>query len=231
MLTHPANTTVVLLAAGHGKRMLPLTQDTPKPLLKVGKHTLIEHHLYRLSSLGFRHVVINIAYLAQEFPNTLGDGRRYGLNIDYSDESQSGALETAGGLKKALPLIKSDLFITINADIWTDFDFTQLLNETPDYATLVMVENPAHNRDGDFTLNDHGALEYPDKATNNTLTYSGIALYQRTLIEQLDEGKHALAPIFRQLIQQQKLQGIKLTGVWHDIGTPERLQEIRKQVS
>jgi len=146
------NTTAVLLAAGHGKRMLPLTEQTPKPLLKIGEHALIEHHLFRLADLGFKNIVINIAYLADQISLALGDGSRYGLHIHYSDESASGALETAGGLKNALPLIKSDPFITVNADIWTDFDFTQLLLKSPESARLVMTENPPQHPDGDFVL-------------------------------------------------------------------------------
>lgn len=220
-----ANTTIVLLAAGHGKRMFPLTQHTPKPLLKVGKLTLIEHHLARISEMGFKHVVINTAYLAEQFPQTLGDGQRYGLNIEYSDESDTGALETAGGLKKALPLIRSDSFITINADIWTDYDFSQLLTTPVKQAKLVLVDNPKHNPKGDFHLHSDGTLS---NKGNNMLTFSGIATYQKNIFDHLDEGKQALAPVFRKLISQEKLEGIKHKGEWLDIGTPDRLQQLQQ---
>ncbi len=219
-----ANTTVVLLAAGHGKRMLPLTKSTPKPLLTVGQHSLIEHHLKRISAQGFKHVVINIAHLAEQFPTALGDGQQYGLRIDYSDESQTGALETAGGLKNALTLIKSDPFITINADIWTDYDFSNLIKQPPQLAKLVMVDNPEHNPEGDFGLSDTGLL---NNTANEKLTFSGIAIYHKTVFEKLEHGKQALAPIFHRLIDENALQGTKLMGEWQDIGTPERLEELR----
>lgn len=220
-----ANTTVVLLAAGHGKRMLPLTQHTPKPLLKVGESALIEHHLRRLQQRGFKQVVINLAYLGEKIRTQLGNGEQFGLSIDYSDESQSGALETAGGLKHALPLIKSDPFIVINADIWTDFNFDGLLTpplRNNSQGRLVMVNNPAHNPNGDFAVNE----AYLSVDAQEKYTFSGIALYQQRLFSQLSDGKQALAPIFKQLIQQQSLEGIIYSGIWKDIGTPERLAEI-----
>ncbi len=230
MQTSPQNTTVVILAAGHGKRMLPLTAHTPKPLLKIGELTLIEHHLLRLAEYGFRDIVINVAYLAEMIIDHLGNGSKYGLNIRYSDESASGALETAGGLRNALPLIKSDSLITVNADIWTDFDFRLLLKDLPEFAKLVMYENPSHNLKGDFVLNDDGFLTIPQANTvNRSLTYSGIAIYQRKIIAELDQGKAALGPIFRKLISESKLQGQEFNGVWHDIGTPERLTELRNR--
>ena len=228
----PEQVTVVLLAAGHGKRMRPLTTHTPKPLLKVGEHTLIEHHLMSISSQGFRNVVINIAHLAAQFEPVLGDGEKYGLHISYSDESDSGALETAGALVKALPLIKSDPFITINADIWTDYKVSQLLQDIPQYAKLVMVVNPEHNPKGDFELSDDGFLiDTPNESTLkplSKLTYSGMAIYRKHILANLGQGKQALAPIFRQLIAQRRLTGTKLIGEWRDIGTPERLEELRK---
>ena len=233
----PNNTTVLLLAAGHGKRMLPLTEATPKPLLKIGQFSLIEHHLIRLAGLGFKHVVINVAYLANQIIDTLGDGARYGLSIDFSDESSTGALETAGGIKKALAYIKSDPFITINADIWTDFDFTELLSANPEYATLVMVKNPPHNPSGDFVLDTDGALKNISQNDDNVdkqqsaMTYSGIALYRQRFFDNIAETKSALGPLFRNYIAQQQLNGIVLDGQWFDIGTPDRLEHVRLLVT
>ncbi len=231
MKLDPKQTSVVLLAAGHGKRMLPLTEHTPKPLLMVGELSLIEHHLIRIVKQGFLKVIINIAYLGEQIKNHLGNGERFNCTIAYSDETASGALETAGGLQKALPLIESEWFITINADIWTDYDCRALLSELPTHARLVMVDNPAHNPAGDFVLDANGRLAMPSVDNKQTLTYSGIAIYHRHLFETLLPGKQALAPIFRNMINTNSLQGVKLDGEWRDIGTPERLQELRESVS
>ena len=220
----PQETSVVILSAGHGTRMLPLTKDTPKPLLKVGDKSLIEHHLIRLKELGFSQIIINIAYLGEKIRSALGNGSRYGLSIKYSDEAETGALETAGGLKAALPLIKSDPFLVINADIWTDFNFCELLTlPLKTQARLVMVNNPPHNSGGDFSLSETGLLS--DKKENSA-TFSGIALYKKSIFNDLAQGKYALAPIFQSLIKQQRIEGIKYNGQWKDIGTPERLNEI-----
>jgi len=232
----PENITAVLLAAGHGTRMLPLTANTPKPLLKVGNLSLIEHHITRLYKLGFRHIVINIAYLGEQIKQRIGDGDRYGVTIDYSDEQDTGALETAGGLKQAITLINSDPFIVINADIWTDFDFTTLLTPFPathqvtqtHLGRLVMVKNPEHNPEGDFALNSSGELSLESNSNHHKMTYSGIALYQKALFEQLPAGKKALGPVFKNLIKKQKLVGMEYQGAWLDIGTPERLAALNK---
>lgn len=221
----PINTSVVILSAGHGKRMLPLTKNTPKPLLKVGKLSLIEHHLLRLKDSGFENIIINIAYLGEQIRRKLGDGSRYGLSISYSDETDTGALETAGGLKAALPLISSDSFIVINADIWTDFDFSTLLKPLNSDARLVMVPNPEHNSNGDFGLSPNGKLTNP---AQSSYTFSGIAMYTKKLFTTLDSGKQALAPVFKSLITQDRLEGVLHTGLWMDIGTPERLNEINR---
>lgn len=231
----PEDITVVLLAAGHGTRMRPLTNHTPKPLLKVGTRSLIEHHLVRLAAQGFKRIVINIAHMADQFEPALGDGSKYGLDIAYSNESESGALETAGGLVNAMPLIASDPFLTVNADIWTDFDLRELLVKSPLHARLVMVSNPKHNPTGDFELNADGLLCEKISSNNSinndsTLTYSGIAIYRKSVFKELSAGKQALAPIFRQLIKEKKLEGLKLAGKWQDIGTPERLNDLRLSV-
>lgn len=222
----PSDTTVVLLAAGHGKRMLPLTKSTPKPLLKVGEHSLIEHHLYRLQELGFRNVVVNLAYLGNQIRQQLGSGEAYGLKIRYSDESATGALETAGGLQNALPLISSDPFLVINADIWTDYPFDQLLNQLEHPARLVMTDNPAHNPNGDFSYQPRSGLLYVRHSTTQTHTFSGIALYRKILFENQSSGVRPLAPLFRELIEKEQLEAVIYEGVWQDVGTPERLASL-----
>jgi len=209
--------------------MLPLTETTPKPLLKIGSDTLIEHHLRRLKHQGFEDIVINIAHLAKQIPEHLGSGARYGLRIQYSDESETGPLETAGGLHNALPLISSNPFLCINADIWTDLDFRSLLTELSVAGRLVMVANPGHNPNGDFAIDNVGMLTSNETENQTKKTYSGVALYKKELFNGLNSGKQALAPIFMQLIAQRQLEGKHYSGVWNDIGTPERLAELNQR--
>ena len=215
----PENTTVVLLAAGHGKRMRPLTNNTPKPLLKIGKFALIEHHLMALSNLGFKNIVINTAYLGHKIQSYLGSGKQFDLQIDYSDESETGALETAGGLKKALPLIKSDTFLSINADVWTDFDYTNILNPLQKNGRIALVPNPSHNSNGDFLLD----------GTSRSLTFSGIALYRKSIFSNLPDGKQALGPILKSMVAKNELETIDLNAHWVDVGTPQRLEKLNQQ--
>lgn len=225
-----SHTSVLILAAGRGERMRELTQNTPKPLIRLGHQSLIEHHLQRLAALGFKHIVINIAYLADQIPAALGDGSRYGVSIQYSDESASGALETAGGIAKALPLLKSDHFIVINSDIFTDFNYRQLLNMQDEQGQLVLVPNPQHHPQGDFGLNQQGVI-VRKKKDEPSYTFSGIARYAKSLFEGLPISKQALAPIFDLLIQQGVLHGHVYRGLWQDIGTPERLREIEQRLA
>ncbi len=209
--------------------MRPLTDNTPKPLLKIGEHALIEHHLYRLAEQGFNHIVINTAYLGTHIHRALGDGQRYGLEIQYSDESDTGALETAGGIKKSLKLLRSESFISINADIYTDFDFAGLVNlEAQSLGYLVLVENPEHNPNGDFGVDQTGNFANELSSTEKRMTYSGIARYQKELFRQLPEGKLALGPIFKTLIEQKQLDALPFKGSWTDVGTPERLAQLNK---
>ena len=232
-----SKTTVMILAAGEGRRMLPLTKSTPKPLLKIGKYSLLEHHLIRLESLGFKHIVINIAYLGSMIRQHIGDGSQFNLNVQYSDESSTGALETAGGILNALPLISSKDFLVINSDIWTDFDFLSLL-ESQDIngsnqklGTIVLVKNPEHNKLGDFNISNTGELILIDEKSSNTFTFSGIALYQKSIFEGLRISKQPLAPILKQLIQDQALNKIVHTGIWTDVGTPARLEELNQSTT
>ena len=223
-MTSPENTTVILLAAGHGKRMLPLTKNTPKPLLKIGSLSLIEHHLVNLGKQGFKNIVINTAYLGEQIRNYLANGSQFGLSITYSDESETGALETAGGIANALSLIHSDPFLVVNADIWTDYRYTNLLNKSAEPAYLVLVENPDHNMKGDYSFSENSSTLI--HSNNESYTFSGIAKYQKTLFTNLPHKSFALAPIFNKLINANKLKGELYQGDWFDIGTPQRLAEI-----
>ena len=223
-----ADTAVMLLAAGEGRRMLPLTLSTPKPLLKVGEIPLIEHHLLKLSSLGFKNIVINIAYLGALIQEEIGDGSRFNLNIQYSDESQTGALETAGGIVKALPLIGSNPFIVINADIWTNYDFSSLLQILNDQhlGRIVLVNNPSHNESGDFALDGKQHLCLKNETHLSSYTFSGIAIYKKAFFANIEVGKQALAPILRSHISNKAMDNIVYCGEWTDVGTPERLTTI-----
>lgn len=216
-----ADTTVMILAAGHGKRMLPLTEHTPKPLLKAGNKSLLEHHLEKLSHCGFRDIVINVAYLGEQIIESIADGQKFGLRIRYSDERESGALETAGGIVQALPLIKSDPFLVLNGDIFTDFDLRNLLQPLPVMGRLVLVDNPQHNPDGDFNLGKNGLVD--EGTPSSRLTFAGIALYKKALFKGLAGGARPLAPLLHQQRQASQLEGLHHTGVWFDIGTPARL--------
>ncbi len=223
----PSSVCALLLAAGHGTRMRPLTDSTPKPLLKVGGQRLIEYHINKLSALGIKRIIINTAYLSDQFPEALGDGSNYDVELLYSDESQTGALETAGGIVNALPLINTDWFLTINADVWTDADFSKLLSSPPSHARLILVDNPEHNMDGDFALKSTGKLSNDDEAR---LTFSGISVFHRRCFESLRPGKRALGPLLRDLINENLIEGEKLNSQWFDIGTPERLKDLDKKL-
>ena len=224
-------TTVMLLAAGRGQRMLELTENTPKPLLKVGERSLIEHHLYSLATLGFRNIVINIAYLGEQIKRELGDGSVYGLSIKYSEEND-GALETAGGIRQALPLLTSDPFLVINADIYTDFlnseKLAYLMRPLKKSARILMIDNPSHNQGGDFSIDEHGLAQQKSPDNAQSLTFSGIAIYHKSLFLNMKSGKKALAPVFHSLIKAQQLEADYYAGRWTDVGTPERLAELNK---
>lgn len=212
----------MILAAGRGERMRPLTDHTPKPLLQAGRHRLIEYHLLSLAAAGFKDVVINIAWLGKQIRQTLEDGHRYGLNICYSDEG-SQALETGGGIYKALPLLGDGPFLVINGDIWTDYPYAQLYNhELAGLAHLVLVENPSHNPDGDFYIVDDKLAE----SGVQKYTFSGIGIYTKAFFDGQEPGAFPLAPIIRQHTKNQLVSAEIYTGCWHDIGTQERLQQL-----
>jgi len=215
----------MILAAGRGERLRPLTDSTPKPLLKIGDKSLIEYHLEKLAQAGIKEVIINTAWLGEQIQQTLGSGEKYGLTIQYSDEGEQ-ALETAGGIIKALPLLGDEPFLIINGDIFTDYDFRQLKTlKIKIEAHLVMVENPDHNHKGDFVLN-HGYLE---NSGDSLYTYSGIGIYTKQFFEGYPEGVRALAPILKKKIAEHKVSGELYKNAWTDVGTIERLQQLNKQ--
>ncbi len=221
----------MLLAAGRGERMRPLTDHTPKPLLQAGGKPLIVWHIERLARAGITDLVINHAHLGAQIENALGDGSRYGVHIRYSPERPS-ALETAGGIANALPLLGDKPFAVINSDIYCDYDFAHLpahaaaLQTSNDAAHLVLVDNPAHHPNGDFGLR-HGRVT--DSAPK--LTFSGIGIYQPVLFGQIPRGTAApLAPLLRAQIVLGKVSGEHYSGYWVDVGTPQRLEELDKQL-
>ncbi len=212
----------MVLAAGRGERMRPLTDKTPKPLLKVHDKSLIVWHIERLASLGFSQIVINIDHLGDMIIKNLGDGSKWGINLLYSDERQSGALESAGGIIKALPLIESETFLVVNADIWCDYEFETNFDLQDDLAHLILVPNPKHNPDGDFAL-------HKDRVSNDTkrrYTFSGIGYYSAKLFDGFKNQKMSLAPLLREAVEKNKVSGSLYDGRWYDIGTPQRLKEI-----
>jgi MurNAc alpha-1-phosphate uridylyltransferase len=238
MNSNPETTSIFILAAGRGERMRPLTDHTPKPLLKVSNKSLIEYHLDKASKQGFKDVVINVAHLSHQIIDQIGNGERFGLDIKYSDESRVGALETAGGIIQALDLIKHQQFICLNADIWTDFDYASLLKDRNKLtkkanilAKIVLVKNPPHNLSGDFSFNNKTQLveriNNKEKTIDN-FTFSGIGLYKKDSFSTLPKQKQALAPILRNWADHKQLHGIIHTGEWQDIGTPKRLKQINK---
>ena len=210
----------MILAAGRGERMRPLTDTCPKPLLQVGGQCLIEHHIHHLAKAGVHDIVINYAWLGEQFPACLGDGSRYGVSIKYSDEGAT-ALETAGGIINALPLLHGDIFLVVNGDIWTDYDFTRLPKQLSGVAHLVLVDNPAHHPQGDFSLAGDGKVsDVP------ALTFSGIGVYARKLFTPYEKQIKPLAPLLRSAMQQGQVSGEHYRGQWWDVGTPARLQEL-----
>lgn len=219
----------IILAAGKGERMRPLTLTTPKPLLPAGGKPLIVYHLENLRHAGFRDIVINHAWLGAQIETTLGKGEAFGLAIRYSAESEP--LETAGGIQQALPLLTDqgdDWFLVINGDIWSDLDLASLIPPTDADALLVLANNPTHHPDGDFCLRDDGMVS---ASGDQRLTFTGVSLLHRRLFENLPPGRAKLAPILHAAIAGQRVRGLHHSGQWLDIGTPERLQELDAMLS
>ncbi|OGV77065.1 MAG: mannose-1-phosphate guanylyltransferase [Methylotenera sp. RIFCSPLOWO2_02_FULL_45_14] len=221
----------MILAAGRGERMRPLTDHTPKPLLKVGGKPLIVWHLERLAQAGFKQVVINHAHLGEQIEVVLGDGSQWGLHIQYSPEKI--ALETAGGIANALPLLGSEPFLVVNGDIFTEVDFANIKLAPNNLAHLVLVDNPPQHSQGDFVYDDDGVLksDHTENSAKSKLTFSGVGVYHPSLFASVQRGDPAkLAPLLRQAIAENKASAEHFQGVWHDIGTPERLAALDMQL-
>jgi MurNAc alpha-1-phosphate uridylyltransferase len=212
----------MILAAGRGERMRPLTDHTPKPLLPVAGKAIIEHTINQLISAGFHDIIINHAHLGQQIEDRLGDGQQYGARIQYSPEGEH-ALETAGGIVNALSLLGDEVFLVVNGDIVTDFPFAELKKTTVDLAHLVLVNNPEHHPRGDFGLDHTGKVI---ENCTEKLTFSGIGLYRPALFSNIPAGSSKLGPLLRKAIANQRVTGQHFAGFWMDIGTPERLQEL-----
>ncbi len=212
----------MILAAGRGERMRPLTDHTPKPLLPAAGRPLIEHTIKQLVAAGFNDIVINHAHLGLQIEQRLGNGKQFGANISYSAEGEQ-ALETAGGIINAMPLLGDETFLVVNGDIATDFAFAELKNQAVDLAHLVLVDNPAHHPEGDFGLDNSGSV-----VANGTakFTFSGIGLYSPELFSNIPAGPSKLGPLLRQAIADGRVSGQKTDAFWMDIGTPERLLEL-----
>jgi MurNAc alpha-1-phosphate uridylyltransferase len=218
----------MVLAAGRGERMRPLTDREPKPLLKVGGRRLIEYHLSRLAQGGFREVVVNTAWLGDMIPAALGSGAQFGLAITYSHERPE-ALETGGGIFQALPLLGSGPFLLVNGDVWTDMDFGALRRPPPDgsLAHLVLVPNPPQHARGDFKLEQGWVSE--DEGLRHT--YSGVGIYRPEFFEGCVPGRFPLLPLLRRAIARRALSGEIFNGRWYDIGTAERLASLDAELS
>ncbi len=217
----------MILAAGRGERMRPLTDSTPKPLLQVGGRPLIDYHLANLADAGIRQCVINLAWLGEQIRAHVGDGARFGLQVSYSDEGTQ-ALETGGGIATALPQLAPDPFLVVNADVWITLDYAQLVRgpalSAQDLAHLVLVPTPAFKTAGDFDLRGDRVADTPGFAP---FTFSGIGVYRPQMFAQAEAGSSfALAPLLFEAARAGRLSGRLYRGDWRDIGTPARLQAL-----
>ncbi len=238
----------MILAAGRGTRMGALTESVPKPLLPLAGMPLIEYHVRSLAAANIREIVINVSWLGTQIVDSLGDGKRFGVDLVYSDESH-GALETAGGIANALPLLGNDPFIVINGDIWTDFPLHVLPElarnlSSSDLAHLIMVNNPEHNAGGDFyyvpasenaSVCSEGRLSRNSERANKECgsrdpaksTFSGLGVYRREFFKSV-EGRQPLGPLFSRYIDQDLLGASLYSGLWWDVGTPDRLAQVEQ---
>jgi MurNAc alpha-1-phosphate uridylyltransferase len=215
----------MILAAGRGERLRPLTDETPKPLIPIAGKPLIEYHLEALAGSGFREIVINQGHRGDQLPAVLGDGARWGVRIHWSDE-QPEALETGGGIFKALPMLGASPFLVINGDVFTDYPFSRLRAVKCDWAHLVMVPNPDHNPDGDFRL--HGGRIRQNGG--DRLTFSGIGVYNPRLFNDCKPGKFSVVPLLKAAMTDHLVTGEAYVGSWDDIGTPRRLDNLNQSL-
>lgn len=211
----------MILAAGKGERMRPLTEHCPKPLLTVNGSTLLERHLTALVTAGISDIVINVSYLAHQIIDFCGDGSRWGCSIEFSIEDEP--LETAGGVVQALPRLGVEPFVLVSADVMTDFDYRELIEHklASDWASLVLVPNPEHHPKGDFGLSAGRIVQAATEM--DSFTYSGVGLVSPELFHSLEEGKRRIRPVFDRAIESHRLGGQVWSGAWSDVGTPERL--------
>lgn len=214
----------MILAAGKGERLRPLTLHTPKPLVRAAGVPLIEYHVRALAAAGFTELVINHAWLGQQIEDYLGDGARFGVRIAYSAEGEP--LETGGGIFKALPLLGDQPFVLVNGDIFTDYPFAQLRRPLSGLVHLVLVANPTHHAGGDFCL--QGGQVSDAQAGEGNLTYSGLAVLSPALFAECQPGAFKLAPLLRQAMAAGQVSGEQFAGCWVDVGTHERLAEVER---
>jgi len=216
----------IILSAGYGKRLRPLTDRIPKPLVPVGGKPLIVHHLEKLAGAGIREIVINLGHLGSKIPEALGDGSSWGLSIAYSDEGPE-PLETGGGITKALPLLGQETFLVVNGDVWCDLDFSTIPSQLPkmDDALLFLVPQPEWREKGDFSLRDNQVVE----SESPDLLYAGIALYHPRILDGAKVEKFSIVPRLRQSIASGRVSGILHNGKWDDVGTPERLEALQSE--
>ena len=214
----------MILAAGYGKRLRPLTDHTPKPLISIGGKPMIVHHLEKLAEAGIREVVINLGHLGSKIPDFIGSGSTWGVSIEYSDEGPD-PLETGGGMTKALPLLGKDTFLLVNGDVWTDLDFSIIPKTLSgnDQAMLFLAKQPEWREKGDFNLDESRVRE---SGTPNLL-YAGIALYHPSILDGAVVEKFSIVPRLKKAIQQDRVAGQLINGEWDDVGTPERLATLR----
>jgi MurNAc alpha-1-phosphate uridylyltransferase len=211
----------MILAAGRGERLSPLTDTTPKSLVEVRGQSLLERHLENVRDAGIKDVVINLGWLGDQIVERVGSGSKYGLSIAYSDERDD-ILETGGGIHKALPLLGNEPFLVINADIYTDMSIASLSLREESAAHLVLVPSPDYRDGGDFDLDD-GAVINGD---SQSLTFSGVALYRPEFFDQCEAGRFSIVPMLRAAADARQLGGSLYKGLWADVGTPERLAKL-----
>lgn len=215
----------MILAAGRGQRMRPLTDHTPKPLLEVAGKPLLVHHIEALVRAGMADIVVNVAWLGDRIVDAIGDGGRFGARVRFSHEGES-ALETGGGILHALPLLGDGPFVVVNGDVWTDYPFQRLPRSLDGVAHLVLVDNPPHNPDGDFGLENGRVTRHG----GSRLTFSGIGVYRRELFSGALGGAFPLAPLLREAADRGEVSGERYAGRWDDVGTPQRLAELQTEL-
>lgn len=218
--------TAMILAAGRGERMRPLTDHLPKPLLPVGGKALLDYHVEAIAAAGIRSIIVNLAWQGQKIRDALGSGERFGVSITYSDEGQK-ALETGGGIFKALPFLAPGPFLVVNGDVWTDWRLRRELElRDEDLAHFVLVPNPPQHQKGDFALSGTRVVEEGGRRC----TYSGIGLYREEFFAGCTAGAFPLLPLMQRAIRAGRVSGELYTGRWHDIGTPERLAALDREL-